>query len=104
MKLTKSKCADNTFSKRLSKCVFWGGFFIVQECILLIAFAIYKDFTATAAYLTAAIAVGEAMITVVANKYLSLAQSEHCIGGITYAAAEANNFNYSQETQEDKTI
>ena len=43
------------FSKRITRLVFWGGFIVIQECLLLIAFAIHKDFTATAAYLTAAI-------------------------------------------------
>lgn len=89
------------FSKSLSKCVFWGGFFIVQECIVLIAYAIFKDFTATAGYLTSAIAVGEAMITLVVSKYLSLARSEHKVGGITFEKAKAMNF---KKSEEDATI
>ena len=80
------------FSKRITRLVFWGGFIIIQECLALIALAIYKDFTATAAYLTAAIGVAEAMIMAVAGKYIGLAKAEHTQGGITYDAAKAKNY------------
>lgn len=84
------------FSKHITRLVFWGGFFIIQECIVLIAYAIHKDFTATAAYLTAAIGVAEAMIMAVTNRYIVLAQAENtgsCNNqgeGITYASAMAD--------------
>lgn len=86
------------FSKRITRLVFWGGIVIIEECILLIAYAIHKDFTATAAYLTAAIGIAEAMIMVVANRYIGLAQAENTGQsktqgeGVTYAAAKAKNF------------
>ena len=92
------------FSKRITRLVFWGGMFIIQECIVLIAYAIHKDFTATAAYLTAAIGVAEAMIMVVANRYIVLAEAEHTGAsdkqgeGITYAAAKSKHF------QQDESI
>lgn len=81
------------FSKKIALWVFIGGMVVVQECILLIAFAIYKDFTATAAYITAAIGIGELMIGGVVKKYLGLAQSDHSSGGITFEAAKSTNFN-----------
>ena len=65
------------FSKQITRLVFWGGMVIIQECVLLIAYAIHKDFTATAAYLTATVGVANAMIMAVATKYLALAQSDH---------------------------
>ena len=89
----KRKCKPDEFSKRLAVSVYRGGMVITQECIFLIAYAIYSDFSATAAYLTAAIAVGQFMITVVSNRYLALAESDHSEGGITYEAAKAANFN-----------
>jgi hypothetical protein len=87
------------FSKRLALSVYRGGMVITQECLFLIAYAIYSDFSATAAYLTAAIAVGQFMITVVSNRYLALAESDHSEGGITHDAAKAANF---IKTNEDK--
>lgn len=80
------------FSKKIALLVFVGGIIVVQECVLLIAFAIYKDFTATAAYITAAIGIGELMIGSVARRYLGLAESDHSEGGITYEKAKALNY------------
>ena len=80
------------FSKKIALLVFIGGMVVVQECILLIAFAIYKDFTATAAYITAAIGIGELMVGSVVKKYIGLAQSDHSEGGITFEAAKSSNF------------
>lgn len=87
------------FSKKIALLVFIGGIIVVQECIFLIAFAIFKDFTATAAYITAAIGIGELMIGSVVKKYLGLAISDHSEGGITYEAAKASNFIENEDCQ-----
>mgnify|MGYP003607631334 CR=1 FL=1 len=80
------------FSKKIALLVFIGGMVVVQECILLIAFAIHKDFTATAAYITAAIGIGELMVGSVVKKYIVLAKSDHSEGGITFEAGKFSNF------------
>lgn len=80
------------FSKKIALLVFIGGMIVVQECLFLIAYAIYKDFTATAGYITAAIGIGELMIGSVAKKYIGLAKSDHSEGGITFETAKASNF------------
>lgn len=49
-------------------------------------------FTATAAWLTAAVGVGEAVIIAGANAYMSLCKSDHKEGGITFEAAKASGF------------
>ena len=52
-----------------------------------------KDgYTATAAWLTAAVGVGEAVIIAGANAYISLCKSDHKSGGITFEAAKAKGF------------
>ena len=74
------------------------GFLIVQECLFLMYLCIKGGYTATAAWLTAATGVGEAVIIAGANGYLGLAKSDHRRGGITFEAAKANSF---QQTEED---
>lgn len=74
------------------------GFLIVQECLFLMYLCIKGGYTATAAWLTAATGVGEAVIIAGANGYLGLAKSDHKRGGITFEAAKANSF---QQTEED---
>lgn len=80
------------FSKKLSLLVFWGGMLVTAACLLLMAFAIYKGFTATAAYLTATVGLAQAMIMSVANHYMNNAKAEHTQGGITFEAAKARNW------------
>lgn len=86
------------FSKRITRLVFWGGMAVIEQCLILIAYAIYKDFTATAAYLTAAIGLGQAMILAVASRYIGLAKAENTGEsqtegeGITYAKAKARDY------------
>ena len=86
------------FSKKLVILAFIVGFIIIQECLVLIGYAIHKDFTATAAYLTAAVAVGEVLLTAGLTFYLNYAKalgtgaSDKQGEGITYAAAVASNF------------
>ena len=90
--MAKKQKKKMEFSKKIALLVFVGGMIVIQECVLLIAYAIYKDFTATAAYITAAIGIGELMIGSVIRRYLGLAESDHSEGGITYDAAKATNF------------
>ena len=84
-------------SKRIALVTFWGGMLIIEECLLLMWYAIHNGFTATAAYLTAAVGVAEGMITLVARKYLSLAQADHSSGGITFESAKSKNFKQSDD-------
>ena len=80
------------WSKIVCLLVILAGFFIVQECLLLMYLCITHGYTATAAWLTAGVGVGEAVIIAGANGYFSLAKSDHKEGGITFEAAKAGNF------------
>lgn len=71
------------------------GFIIAQECLAIMVLCIVRGFTATAAWLTAAVGLAEAVIGLGLNAYLSLAKSDHKGPdgtGITYAKAQANGF------------
>lgn len=82
---------NQEFSKYITETAFKTGRNVIYACLVLSAFAIYKELN-TAAYLTGAIAVGEGLMMLVVKWYLGLAQSDHSVGGITYSVAEANNF------------
>ena len=69
-----------------------AGFVIVQECLFLMYICIKDGYTPTAAWLTAAVGVGEAVIIAGANAYISLCKSDHKSGGITFEAAKAKGF------------
>lgn len=86
------------WSKIVCVLAMLAGFLIVQECLFLMYLCIKGGYTATAAWLTAATGVGEAVIIAGANGYLGLAKSDHKRGGITFEAAKANSF---QQTEED---
>lgn len=81
-----------SFSKKVTFLTLLFGFVIAQECLVLIAYAIFKGFSATAAYLTAAIGLSEAVIIGAQSSYISLNKKEKTVGGITYATAEARGF------------
>ena len=70
---------------------------IVQECLFLMYLCIKGGYTATAAWLTAATGVGEAVIIAGANGYLGLAKSDHKRGGITFEAAKAKDFTEDED-------
>lgn len=79
-------------SKVVTRMVIVFGFIIAQECIALMFYCIRNDYTATAAWLTAAIGIAEAVIGAGLTGYLSLCKSDHKAGGLTYEAAKAKNF------------
>lgn len=80
------------WSKVIAVLVILAGFAIVQECLLLMYLCIKNGYTATAAWLTAGVGVGEAVIIAGANSYMSLCKSDHKEGGITFEAAKAKGF------------
>ena len=57
-----------------------------------------------AAWLTAAVGVGEAVIIAGANGYFSLAKSDHQEGGITFEAAKAKNFGLAEDNIDSPPI
>ena len=69
-----------------------SGFFIVQECLVLMYLCIVNGYTAAAAWLTAAVGVGEAIIIAGCKAYFNLCTSDHKEGGITFESAKAKNF------------
>lgn len=68
------------------------GLVIVQECFVLMYLCIRSGYTATAAWLTAAVGLAEAVIGLGAKCYFDLAKSDHSEGGITFEAAKAQGF------------
>lgn len=100
----KRKRRKIQWSKLVCLLAMLAGFFIVQECLFLMYLCIRGGYTATAAWLTAATGVGEAVIIAGANGYLSLAKSDHKRGGITFESAKANNFQTSEESTDSPAI
>ena len=68
------------------------GVVIVQECFVLMYLCIRGGYTATAAWLTAAVGLAEAVIGLGAKCYFDLAKSDHSEGGITFETAKAKGF------------
>ena len=79
------------FSKILPLLVIAAGFIIANECLVLIAYALYKGFVGSAAFLTAAVSLASALIGS-GLSYLLVAKSNNTEGGITFEAAKANGF------------
>lgn len=73
------------WSKCITTLVIMAGFIIVQECFVLMYLCITNGYTSTAAWLTAAVGLAEAVIGTGLAGYLSLCKSDHKEGGITYA-------------------
>ena len=69
-----------------------AGFIISQECMFLIWYAIRNGFSATAAYLTAAVGLAEAVIGGALALYSNLTKHTNTVGGITFEAAKAKGF------------
>lgn len=80
------------WSKVLPTAVVIAGFVIAQEAMFLMYVALTYNYSATAAWLTAAVGLAEALIGIGVNCYISLCKSDHSEGGITYEAAKAKNF------------
>lgn len=80
------------YSKLITLLVVAAGIVITQECLAIMVYAIRQGFTSTAAYLTAAVGLAEAVIGAGVSGYLSLAKSDHSEGGITFESAKAKGF------------
>lgn len=85
-------------SQLLTLLVILFGFGLAQECIALMYLCIKEGYTSTAAWLTAAVGLAEAIIAAGLTGYLSLCKSDHKEGGITFEAAKSKNF---QTTNDD---
>ena len=92
------------WSKVVCLLAILAGFIIVQECLVLMYLCIKSGYTATAAWLTAATGVGEAVIIADANGYLSLAKSDHKRGGITFESAKAKDFQQDDDSIDSPAI
>lgn len=80
------------WSKILSGSTVIAGFIIAQETLILMYLCIKFDYASTAAWLTAAVGLAEAIIGVGLQAYISLAKTDHSAGGLTFEKAKANNF------------
>jgi len=83
------------FSKIAFVLTLMAGFIISQECMFLIWYAIRNGFSATAAYLTAAVGLAEAVIGGALALYNNLCKHTNTVGGITFEAAKASGFSQS---------
>lgn len=89
------------WSKLLSGAVVLGGFIIAQECFALMYLCLLWSYTSTAAWLTAAVGLAEAIIGVGLQAYISLAKADHTEGGITFEKAKANGFTENEDYSTD---
>lgn len=55
-------------------------------------YLVQNNYTSTAAWLTAAVGLGEAIIGVGVSNYFSLAKAQNTEGGVTYESAKAKGF------------
>lgn len=88
-------------SQLLTVFVILVGFAIAQECIVLMYLCIRNNYTAVAAWLTAAIGLAEVVIGTGLSGYLSLCKSDHKEGGITFESAKAKGFKLNTNTDCD---
>lgn len=88
-------------SKVITILTIISGLVIVQECLFLMYLCIKHGYSATAAWLTAGVGVGEAIIIAGCNAYMSLCKSDHKKGGITFEAAKAKGFVESESASVD---
>ena len=80
------------WSKCITLLVILAGVGIVQECFVLMYLCIVRGYTSTAAWLTAAVGLAEAVIGAGLSGYLSLCKKDHSEGGITFESAKAKGF------------
>lgn len=85
------------WSKTITLLVVLAGIGIVQECFLLMYLCIQSGYTSTAAWLTAAVGLAEAIIGSGLVGYLSLCKTDHSEGGITFESAKAKGFANQEE-------
>jgi hypothetical protein len=91
-KTRKPQRKKREWSKTLPLLVILAGIGIVQECFVLMYLCIRSGYTSTAAWLTAAVGLAEAVIGAGLTGYLNLCKSDHSAGGITYESAKAKGF------------
>lgn len=91
-KRLKSRKRRVEWHKIIALLVIFAGIVIVQECFVLMYLCVQNGYTATAAWLTAAVGLAEAVIGLGAKCYFDLAKSDHSEGGITFESAKAKNF------------
>ena len=80
------------WSKVITLLVVLSGIGIVQECFVLMYLCITRGYTSTAAWLTAAVGLAEAVIGAGLTGYLSQCKTDHSEGGITFESAKAKGF------------
>ena len=88
----RRRAKKREWSKFIVLLVVLLGFVIVQECFVLMYLCIRVGYTSTAAWLTAAVGLAEAVIGAGLSGYLSLCKKDHAEGGITFEAAKARGF------------
>lgn len=88
----KNKKKKLEWSKIMTLLVILSGFIISQESLFLMFLCIKNDYTSTAAWLTAAVGLAEAVIAAGLTGYLGLARAQNTANGLTYEKAKAKGF------------
>lgn len=88
------------WSKCITTLVIACGFVIVQECFVMMYLCIKSGYTSTAAWLTAAVGLAEAVIGTGLAGYLGLCKVDHTVGGLTHTQLVAN----LQHSDEEENI
>lgn len=99
---TSSKKKKLEWHKIISLLTILAGLLIVQECLYLMYLCIINGYSSAAAWLTAAVGVGEAIIVAGCGYYFGLAKSDHKRGGITFESAKAKGFAEDTSSTEDE--
>lgn len=67
-------------------------------------YLVHNKYTSTAAWLTAAVGLAEAVIIAGATNYFNLAKAQNTTGGITFESAKASNFKTDSEYTDSPPI
>lgn len=90
IQMTKRKKPD--YSKRLVSDIRALLWVVTVGGLLLAAYCIYKGYTGSLPWLSAMVGLPWTAHGVVCSCYLSMAKSDHKVGGVTFEAAKAANF------------
>lgn len=107
-KKTKRRQAKQTdFSKKLISDIRWLLWVVTLGGIALAAFCIYRGYLGSLPWLSAMVGLPWSAHGVVCSFYLNMAKSDHKGAngeGITFAAAQATNFNIDAGSEESPAI
>ena len=99
MKAPKKIPTKREYSKRLIDDIRALLWVVTVGGLLLSAYCIHAGYIGSLPWLTAMVGLPWTAHGVVCACYLSMAKSDHRVGGITYQAAAASGFNLPENTE-----